>query len=67
MRALRIAEAIRENYLVCLSISRRHTEIAGITKGRERVIAMAYAECRKLCRVRKVQALWSMRKSAFGC
>jgi hypothetical protein len=31
------------------------------------VIAMAYKECRKLCRVHKVQALWSMRKSAFGC
>ena len=57
----------RKDYLSCVSISRRYTDIAGITKSRERVIVMPDEECWNLCRVRKVQALWSMRKSAFGC
>ena len=60
-----------KGYLSWLSISRKHAEIAGITEGRERVMAtaphMAHEECWKLCRVRKAKIVWSMRKSAFGC
>jgi hypothetical protein len=57
-----------KDYLSFLSISRRHAEIAGIIRGRERVMATAPPwpeEYWKLYRVRKI--IWSMRKSAFGC